>query len=69
MISRRSLRRRKTSFDDKVIRAASLAIALLDECVKANVKYSEVLLKVESLENETNALLQDLGVSQKRVQE
>ena len=46
--------KKKTSFDDKVIGAASLAIALLDACVKANVKYSEVLLKIEPPENETN---------------
>ena len=69
MMSRRSLRRRKTSFEDKVIRAASVATAPLAAWVKANVKYSEVLLKIEPLENEMNALLQDLGVSQKRVQE
>ena len=62
------IEKRKTSFDDLVIRAASVATAPIAAWVKANVKNSEVLLKIESLENETNALIQDLGVSQKRVQ-
>lgn len=61
--------KKKASFDDKVIRAASVATAPLAAWVKANVKYSEVLLKIEPLEVEMNSLLSDLKKSQSRVQE
>ena len=50
MMPRRSLRRRKKTFDNKVIRDASVATAPIAAWVKANVKYSEVLLKIEPLE-------------------
>lgn len=61
--------KKKNSFEDKTIRAASVATAPLAAWVKANVKYSEVLLKIEPLEREMNALLADLQKSQTRVQE
>lgn len=61
--------KKKASFEDKVIRAASVATAPLAAWVKANVKYSEVLLKIEPLETEMNHLLKDLHESQTRVNE
>lgn len=61
--------KKKNSFEDKVIRAASVATAPLAAWVKANVKYSEVLLKIEPLEREMNSLLSDLQESQMRVDE
>jgi dynein heavy chain 2, cytosolic len=63
------INKKKNSFEDKVIRAASVATAPLAAWVKANVKYSEVLLKIEPLEREMNALLSDLQESQMRVDE
>jgi dynein heavy chain 2 len=59
----------KSSFDQKTIRAVSVATAPLAAWVKANVKYSEVLLKIAPLENELNALLDDLAKSQAKVDE
>lgn len=57
------------SFDPVVIANVSRAAAPLAAWVKANVRYSEVLLKIEPLTNELNGLMQKLKVSQKRVTE
>ena len=61
--------KKKNSFEDKTIRSASVACAPLAAWVKANVKYSEVLLKIEPLEREMNGLLAELQDSQSRVHE
>lgn len=45
-----------TSFEQSVISNVSRAAAPLAAWVKANVKYSEVLLKIEPLSNELNGL-------------
>ena len=63
------INKKKNSFEDKTIRAASVATAPLAAWVKAQVKYSEVLLKIEPLEREMNSLLADLQTSQSRVDE
>jgi dynein heavy chain 2 len=58
-----------SSFEQSVIQNVSRACAPLAAWVKANVKYSEVLLKIEPLSNELNGLLNKLHKSQKRVGE
>ncbi len=58
-----------TSFDYNTIFNVSRATAPLASWVKANVKYSEVLLKIEPLTSELNNLLQKLQTSQQRVEE
>ena len=45
----------------------SRATAPLAAWVKANVKYSEVLLKIEPLTSELNGLMAQLNISQQRV--
>ena len=45
------------SFEASVISGVSRACAPLAAWVKANVKYSEALLKIEPLTNELNGLL------------
>ena len=45
-----------TSFEDSVITNASRAAAPLASWVKANVKFSEVLLKIEPLTSELDKL-------------
>ena len=57
------------SFEQSVIQGVSRDTAPLAAWVKANVKYSEVLLKIEPLTNELNALLAKLQKSQQRVAE
>jgi len=58
-----------SSFEQATIFSVSRATAPLAAWVKANVKYSEVLLKIEPLENQLNQLLHQLHQSQKRVSE
>lgn len=48
------------SFEQSVIFGVSRATAPLAAWVKANVKYSEVLLKIEPLTSELNGLLHKL---------
>ena len=57
------------SFEDAIIRNASYAAAPMAAWVKANVKYSEVLLKIEPLTSELDGLMKKLHVSQERVNE
>lgn len=57
------------SFDYKTIYNVSRATAPLASWVKANVKYSEVLLKIEPLTSELNKLMEKLHQSQTRVEE
>jgi dynein heavy chain 2 len=57
------------SFEDSVIRNASQAAGPLAAWVKANVKYSEVLLKIEPLTSELDGLMKKLNISQQRVNE
>jgi dynein heavy chain 2 len=57
------------SFDAVAIQNVSRATAPLAAWVKANVRYSEVLLKIEPLTNELGGLERQLGKSQKRVHE
>lgn len=57
------------SFEDEVIRRSSHAAAPLAAWVKANVKYSEVLLKIEPLNSELDKLMHKLQISQQRVNE
>ncbi len=52
-----------------MIANVSRACAPLAAWVKANVKYSEALLKIEPLSNELNALLAKLQKSQIRMGE
>jgi dynein heavy chain 2 len=58
-----------SSFEQSVIQNVSRACAPLAAWVKANVKYSEVLLKIEPLTNELNGLMNKLNKSQQRVKE
>ena len=58
-----------TSFEASVIINSSRAAAPLAAWVKANVKFSEVLLKIEPLTSELDGLMQKLQISQHRVQE
>ncbi|RDD40688.1 Cytoplasmic dynein 2 heavy chain 1 [Trichoplax sp. H2] len=55
------------SFDEKVAKRASAAAAPLAEWVKANIKFSIVLEKIEPLETEQNALKRNLDKSQARL--
>lgn len=48
------------SFEHNVISGVSRACAPLAAWVRANVKFSEVLLKIEPLSNELNGLLAKL---------
>ena len=57
------------SFEQSTIYSVSRAAAPLAAWVKANVKFSEVLLKIEPLENKLNKLMKQLQVSQQRVHE
>ena len=57
------------SFEYNAIANVSRACAPLAAWVRANVKYSEVLLKIEPLTNELNGLLAKLQKSQQRVQQ
>jgi dynein heavy chain 2, cytosolic len=57
------------SFEQSVIQNVSRACAPLAAWVKANVKYSEALLKIEPLTNELNGLMQKLEKSQYRMAE
>ena len=57
------------SFEQSVITKVSRAAAPLAAWVKANVKYSEVLLKIEPLTKELDGLLSKLRKSQQRVGE
>ena len=50
------LRKNKDSFDAKNAKRASTAAAPLAAWVKANIKYSYVLEKIEPLETEQNKL-------------
>jgi dynein heavy chain 2 len=63
------IEKKKNSFIKKNIESASRATAPLAAWVTANVKYSEVLLKIGPLEREMNALLEDLQQSEARVEE
>ena len=56
------------SFDTANINNISRATAPLAAWVKANVKYSEVLLKIEPLTNELNGLMAKLQKFQIRVE-
>merc|ERR1719362_1570018 len=58
-----------SSFEYNTIYNVSRATAPLASWVKANVKYSEVLLKIEPLTNELNKLLAKLVQSQERVEQ
>lgn len=57
------------SFDYKTIYNVSRATAPLASWVKANVKYSEVLLKIEPLTSELDKLMRKLQESQHRVEQ
>jgi dynein heavy chain 2 len=57
------------SFDQASITNISRATAPLAAWVKANVKYSEVLLKIEPLTRELNGLMEKLQRFQIRVEE
>ncbi|CAB3978327.1 cytoplasmic dynein 2 heavy chain 1-like [Paramuricea clavata] len=56
------------SFDAKMAKRASTAAAPLASWVKANVKYSEVLEKIEPLEQEQEKLQRNLQKSQNRME-
>ena len=57
------------SFEQSMIIKVSTATAPLASWVQANVKYSEVLLKIEPLTNELNGLTNKLQKFQVRVEE
>ena len=57
------LQEKPMSFEQSVIQSVSRACAPLAAWVKANVKYSEALLKIEPLTNELNALMNKLQKS------
>ncbi|CAK8696967.1 unnamed protein product [Clavelina lepadiformis] len=56
------------SFDQKNAQRASAAAVPLAEWVKANVKYSQVLEKIEPLEKEQNKLKRNLEKAESRVE-
>ena len=58
-----------SSFEYNTIYNVSRATAPLASWVKANVKYSEVLLKIEPLTSELDNLLMKLQQSQERVEQ
>ena len=58
-----------SSFDYSTIYNVSRATAPLASWVKANVKYSQVLLKIEPLTSELDNLVAKLHQSQQRVEE
>lgn len=58
-----------SSFEQPVIQSASRAAAPLAAWCISQVKYSEVLLKIEPLTSELDGLLQRLQISQQRVHE
>jgi dynein heavy chain 2 len=57
------------SFDHATIYNVSRATAPLAAWVKANVKFSEVLLKIEPLNQELDGLMHNLKLSQQRVEQ
>lgn len=57
-----------TSFDYNTIYNVSRATAPLASWVKANVKYSQVLLMIEPLTSELDGLVRKLHQSQERVE-
>ena len=63
------IRENPSSFVYESIYNVSRATAPLASWVKANVKYSEVLLKIEPLTSELNKLLDKLHQSQERVEQ
>lgn len=63
------IEKKPMSFEQANIQSVSRAAAPLAAWVRANVKYSEVLLKVEPLTSELNVLMQKLNKSQQRVAE
>lgn len=63
------IRSAPNSFEQPVIMNASRAAAPLAAWCVSQVKYSEVLLKIEPLTSELDGLLERLQISQQRVQE
>ena len=61
------LERNKASFDPANAKRASLAAAPLAAWVKANIKYSFVLEKIEPLESEQNGLQKSLEKSEEKL--
>jgi dynein heavy chain 2 len=61
------LERNKKSFDEKIAKRASIAAAPLAAWVKANVKFSEVLEKIEPLETEQADLKRGMQRSQAKL--
>lgn len=66
---RKIIEANKNSFEQSVIRSASQAAAPLAAWCVSQIKYSEVLLKIEPLTSELDNLLQRLEQSQQRVKE
>lgn len=61
------IKKKSSSFDDATIRRASLAAAPLAAWVKANIRYSLVLEKIEPLQNELDLEIDKLTKSQQRL--
>ncbi|XP_069747277.1 cytoplasmic dynein 2 heavy chain 1 isoform X4 [Narcine bancroftii] len=62
------LKKNSTSFDPKNAKRASAAAAPLAAWVRANVKYSYVLEKIQPLEKEQAALIENLNKTEERKQ-
>ncbi len=61
------LQKNKRSFDPKVAKKASVAVAPLASWVVANIRFSYVLEKIEPLEREQSGLQQNLDKSEKKL--
>ena len=65
----REIGKRAQSFEKQVIYRASLAAGPISEWIKATLKYSEILEKIQPLESEQNKLKKKLEVSEVRLHE
>jgi len=63
----REIGKRAQSFEKQVIYRASLAAGPISEWIKATLKYSEILEKIQPLESEQNKLRKKLEVSETRL--
>jgi dynein heavy chain 2 len=62
------IKKKSSSFEDDVIKRVSVAAAPLASWVKAQIKYSLVIEKIEPLQEELDGAVNELEESQKRLQ-
>eukprot|EP00753_Platysulcus_tardus_P014516 PLAT4386.4.p1 GENE.PLAT4386.4~~PLAT4386.4.p1 ORF type:complete len:4448 (-),score=2754.09 PLAT4386.4:79-13422(-) len=63
------LKKKRASFDQDTIERVSLAAAPLAAWVKANLRYAEVLERIQPLEAQLNAAVRELEEAQERLQQ